>query len=43
MDRLLIGAPRLPVVSRLRLTALAVAAPVAVLLLAVLPGLTALR
>ncbi|MDH6120339.1 Zn-dependent protease with chaperone function [Kitasatospora sp. GAS204A] len=43
VDRLLIGAPRLPVVSRLRLTALAVAAPVAVLLLAVLPGLTALR
>ncbi|MBB4921822.1 M56 family metallopeptidase [Kitasatospora kifunensis] len=43
VDRLLAGAPRLPVTSRLRLTVAALAAPAAVLLLAVLPGLNALR
>ncbi|MGF1431801.1 M56 family metallopeptidase [Kitasatospora sp. LaBMicrA B282] len=42
VDRLLVGAPRLPVLSRLRLTAAALAAPATVLLLALLPGLSAL-
>ncbi|GAA4842158.1 M56 family metallopeptidase [Kitasatospora terrestris] len=39
VDRLLLGAPRLPVPSRLALTLAALAAPAAVLLLAVAPGL----
>ncbi|MFE9427292.1 M56 family metallopeptidase [Kitasatospora sp. NPDC006697] len=43
VDRLLAGEPRLPVSGRLRLTLLALAAPAAALLLAVAPGLGALR
>jgi hypothetical protein len=43
VDRLLAGEPRLPVATRLRLTLLALAAPATVLLLAVAPGLGALR
>ncbi|GAA1993080.1 M56 family metallopeptidase [Kitasatospora viridis] len=43
VDRLLAGEPRLPVLTRLWLTLLALAAPAAPLLLAVAPGLGALR
>ncbi|MFI9276122.1 M56 family metallopeptidase [Kitasatospora sp. NPDC052896] len=43
VDRLLAGEPRLSVPDRLGLTAVALAAPAAVLALAVAPGLTALR
>jgi Zn-dependent protease with chaperone function len=43
VDRLLAGEPRLPVRARLGLTLLALAAPGTVLLLALAPGLTALR
>ncbi|KRB75176.1 hypothetical protein ASE03_14170 [Kitasatospora sp. Root187] len=42
VDRLLLGAPRLPVRHRLRLTVAALAAPAAAVLLAVAPGLNAL-
>jgi Zn-dependent protease with chaperone function len=43
VDRLLAGEPRLPVLTRLRLTLLALAAPATVLLLAAAPGLGALH
>jgi hypothetical protein len=42
VDRLLAGRPRLSVTHRLRLTAAALAAPVAALLLAAAPGISAL-